>query len=60
VLSADGETEVGIVSKEFSDLFTEMFTDADRFRVTFPMDLDVQMKAVLLGAVFLIVSTAGN
>jgi len=34
----------------------EMFTDADFFGVTFPMDLDVRMKAVMLGACFLIVS----
>lgn len=33
-----------------------MFTDADYFGITFPMDLDVRMKAVMLGACFLIVS----
>lgn len=32
-----------------------MFTDADFFGITFPMDLDVRMKAVMLGACFLIV-----
>lgn len=32
----------------------EMFTDADNFGLEFPMDLDVSMKAVLLGAAFLI------
>lgn len=32
-----------------------MFTDADFFGINFPMDLDVRMKAVMLGACFLIV-----
>ena len=32
----------------------EAFTDADIFGINFPMDLDVRMKAVLLGACFLI------
>lgn len=34
----------------------ELFTDADNFGVTFPMDLDVRIKAVIIAAVFLIVS----
>lgn len=33
-----------------------MFTDADFFGISFPMDLDVKMKAVCMGACFLIVS----
>ncbi len=33
-----------------------MFTDADNFGVTFPMDLDVNVKATMLGLVFMIVS----
>lgn len=31
-----------------------MFTNADTFGVTFPVDLDVKLKAALIGAVFLI------
>ena len=31
-----------------------MFTDAQNFGVTFPIDLDVKVKATLLGATFLI------
>lgn len=31
-------------------------TDADTFDLTFPVDLPVDVKALLLGAVFLIVS----
>lgn len=55
VMSADGSTQVGKISKQWSGLMREMFTDADYFGITFPMDLDVRMKAVMLGACFLIV-----
>ena len=32
-----------------------MFTDADNFGLSFPLDLDVNVKASLLAATFLIV-----
>lgn len=54
VLSKDGTTKVGKVSKQWSGLLTESFTDADHFGINFPVDLDVRVKAVLLGALFLI------
>lgn len=54
VMSPDGSTEVGKISKQWSGLSREMFTDADHFGITFPMNLDVKMKAVMLGACFLI------
>lgn len=54
VLSPDGLNEVGKISKQWSGLLKETFTDADIFGISFPMDLDVRMKAVLLGACFLI------
>lgn len=57
MLSADGDVQVGKISKQWSGLAKEAFTDTDNFGVTFPLDLDVKMKATLLGAVFLIVST---
>lgn len=47
---------IGKISKQWSGLAREIFTDADFFGITFPLDLDVRMKAVLLGATFLIVS----
>ncbi|EDV96944.1 phospholipid scramblase 2 isoform X1 [Drosophila grimshawi] len=53
VVSLTGE-KVGKISKQWSGLAREIFTDADFFGLTFPMDLDVRMKAVLLGATFLI------
>lgn len=56
VLSLDEQTKVGKITKQWSGLAREMFTDADYFGVTFPLDLDVNIKAVLLAATFLIVS----
>ena len=54
VMSRDGEVEVGKISKKWSGLAREFFTDADKFGISFPGDLDVKMKAVMLGACFLI------
>ncbi|XP_063305894.1 phospholipid scramblase 1-like [Pelobates fuscus] len=45
---------VGLISKQWSGLPKEIFTDADNFGIQFPKDLDVKMKAVLLGACFLL------
>ena len=55
VLSKD-DKEIGKISKQWSGLAKEMFTDADNFGIQFPMDLDVKAKACLLGACLLIVS----
>lgn len=54
IYSKSGGTKVGKISKQWSGLVREAFTDADMFGINFPMDLDVKMKAVLLGACFLI------
>uniref|UniRef100_A0A1B0FMG1 Phospholipid scramblase n=1 Tax=Glossina morsitans morsitans TaxID=37546 RepID=A0A1B0FMG1_GLOMM len=54
IMSLTGEN-IGKISKQWSGLAREIFTDADFFGITFPLDLDVRMKAVLLGATFLIV-----
>ncbi len=56
VLSLDESTNVGRISKQWTGLAREAFTDADNFGISFPMDLDVKIKAVLFGACFLIVS----
>ncbi|XP_070802541.1 phospholipid scramblase 1-like [Pituophis catenifer annectens] len=53
VLSLD-ENNVGKISKQWTGFVREAFTDADNFGIQFPMDLDVKMKAVMLGACFLI------
>uniref|UniRef100_A0A1B6E985 Phospholipid scramblase n=1 Tax=Clastoptera arizonana TaxID=38151 RepID=A0A1B6E985_9HEMI len=54
VLSAVDESMVGKISKQWSGLARELFTDSDYFGITFPMNLDVKMKAVMLGTCFLI------
>lgn len=54
VLSRDRQVKVGKISKTWGGFAREFFTDADTFGVSFPMDLDVKMKAVCLGACFLI------
>ncbi len=47
-------TEIGRITKKWSGLLKEAFTKADNFGVTFPAELDVTRKSLLLGAVFLI------
>ncbi|XP_014668740.1 PREDICTED: phospholipid scramblase 1-like [Priapulus caudatus] len=54
VSSADGNHQVGRISKQWSGMLKETFTDSDNFGIQFPMDLDVNVKATLLGATFLI------
>ncbi|KAJ3639639.1 hypothetical protein Zmor_002984 [Zophobas morio] len=54
ITSADGETNLGKITKQWTGLVREMFTDADNFGITFPIDLDIKTKALLLGACFLI------
>ncbi len=54
VLSVDGTVEVGRISKKWSGIVHEMYTDADNFGIQFPADLDIKMKAVLIGACMLI------
>lgn len=53
VLSLEGQ-KIGKISKQWSGLTREAFTDADMFGINFPMDLDAKMKAVLIGACLLI------
>ncbi|XP_063297073.1 phospholipid scramblase 1-like [Pelobates fuscus] len=54
VKSLDEHFNVGRISKQWSGFVNEMYTDADNFGVQFPLDLDVKIKAVMLGACFLI------
>lgn len=51
----DGGEPIGCISKQWSGLVNEAFTDKDNFGIRFPMDLDAKLKAVLLGTCFLIV-----
>ncbi|XP_693207.5 phospholipid scramblase 1-like [Danio rerio] len=54
VMSLDESSVIGRISKQWSGFEAEAFTDADNFGLQFPMDLDVKIKAVILGACFLI------
>jgi len=54
VYTADGETPCGQVTKQWSGLVKELFTDADTFGVSFPVDLDVSVKATIMASAFLI------
>ena len=46
--------EVGKIAKKWSGLAKEIFTSADNFNVVFPQGVEVDHKALLLGALFLI------
>ncbi|XP_060077915.1 phospholipid scramblase 2-like [Ylistrum balloti] len=54
VWSKDWTEEVGKINKKWGGFTKELYTDVDNFGINFPMDLDVKLKAVMLGAVFLI------
>uniref|UniRef100_A0A673VQN3 Phospholipid scramblase n=1 Tax=Suricata suricatta TaxID=37032 RepID=A0A673VQN3_SURSU len=54
IKSLEEEMIVGKISKQWTGFVREAFTDADNFGIQFPLDLDVKMKAVMLGACFLI------
>lgn len=54
LMTKDGSTVIGKISKQWANLLQELFTDADNFGVKFPMDLDVKAKALALAAVMLI------
>uniref|UniRef100_A0A5F8HCG5 Phospholipid scramblase n=1 Tax=Monodelphis domestica TaxID=13616 RepID=A0A5F8HCG5_MONDO len=56
VKTKDESRSVGRISKQWGGIVPEALTDADQFGLQFPLDLDVRLKAVLLGAAFLIVS----
>lgn len=56
MLTRDGKEKVGKITKQWGGFLREAVTDADVFGINFPMDLDVKVKATLLGACFLIVS----
>ncbi|KAM0727371.1 Phospholipid scramblase 2 [Formica fusca] len=54
VKSIDGKHRVGKIQKQWSGFAQEFFTVSDMFGINFPRDLDVNIKAVLLGACLLI------
>ncbi|XP_045293078.1 phospholipid scramblase 1-like isoform X1 [Leopardus geoffroyi] len=54
LLSLDEEIVLGKISKKWAGFMRELFTNADKFGIQFPLDLDVKIKALMLGASFLI------
>lgn len=46
--------EVGKITKKWSGLLKETFSDADNFGIEFPTNIDNETKSFLLGTVFLI------
>ncbi|KAJ8048509.1 Phospholipid scramblase 1 [Holothuria leucospilota] len=53
-MSYDESRQIGKISKQWAGIVKELATNADNFGITFPLDLDVKVKATLLGALFLI------
>ncbi len=51
-----GQQSIGRITKQKSGFIKKCISDATNFCIQFPVDMDVKMKAVLLGACFLIVS----
>lgn len=54
IYTADGSQKIGTLARQYAGLAKEMFTDATNFGLTFPVDLDIKVKAILLSAAFLI------
>jgi len=52
--AGDPDKVVANIGKKWSGFAKEMFTDSDNFGVSFPLDMDVKLKATIVGAVFLI------
>jgi len=53
--ATNGEPQpVGIISKTWSGLMKEMFTDADNFFITFPGHATPEERGLLLSALFLL------
>ncbi len=50
----ENDQEKGKISKKWSGLGKEMFSDADNFNIEFPANIDLNKKNILLGALFLI------
>lgn len=51
---SESSTPVGSISKKFSGLIQELFTDADNFEVFFPEDATPEDKLMILGTTLMI------
>ncbi|XP_072036845.1 phospholipid scramblase 1-like [Amphiura filiformis] len=54
VTNLQRSAQVGQITKQWAGFCKEWYTQADNFTVSFPMDMDVRVKATMLAAVFLI------
>lgn len=52
VTTGDETVTMGNVAKQWTGCIKESFTDADNFSITFPLDLDAKMKALMFAAAF--------
>lgn len=50
---------LGEIRKKWGGFLKETFTEADNFGITFPIDLDVKLKALLVSACILLVRITG-
>ncbi|OWK05646.1 hypothetical protein Celaphus_00013014, partial [Cervus elaphus hippelaphus] len=53
LLSLDEEMIIGKISNQWIGFMRELFTNTNKFGIQFPFDLDVRIKALMLGASFL-------
>ncbi|KAM4694977.1 LOW QUALITY PROTEIN: phospholipid scramblase family member 5-like [Discoglossus pictus] len=54
VKTLNEDSTIGKISKYWSGFVNDVFTNADNFGIEFPIDLDVKMKAAMIGVCFLI------
>uniref|UniRef100_UPI00398F5709 phospholipid scramblase 2-like n=1 Tax=Pristiophorus japonicus TaxID=55135 RepID=UPI00398F5709 len=54
IKNLDESETLGDITKKWGSLIVEAATDVDNFVINFPIDLDVRIKAALMGACFLI------
>ena len=55
ILDNNGD-DVGKISKQWMGCFTEVFTNTDTFKIKFPENATLEIKAALFGATMLVVS----
>ncbi|CAF0933071.1 unnamed protein product [Brachionus calyciflorus] len=54
LLTSDGISQIGKLTKEYAGFIKELVSLADQFTISFPMDLSVKAKGTLIGALLLI------
>jgi len=54
IVDMASDRQVGSISKKWNGVLKEVLTTADRFSLDFPADIEVELKATLLAATFLI------